>query len=232
MTNSKILVGIALLCATVAISAQECKSAVFFKEGSVLTYTQYTKKGKVQGTNSHETLKVEQIDGGMEAEFKTVVYDKKGKETFSANYGAGCKNGLFTIDMMRFVDMGKLSEHNADDVELKVDGSVLSFSTNVSPGDMLEDGDISIKVNKSGFTLVTMTFNVFNRKIHEKEQLTTPAGTFDCQVVTFDFESKIGIIKIKGTGKEWYLDDRAVVRSESYNKNGKLIDYYELSDIR
>ncbi|NER15875.1 TapB family protein [Spongiivirga citrea] len=225
---------IIVICFLLVLSigeAQECKSAIFFKEGSVLTYTDYNKKGRAKNTNSHETTKVIFVDGGIVAEFKTTLYDLKGKEQFSSNYGAGCKNGLFTVDMLRFFDMGKLSEHNDDDIELKIDGSVISFPVEMNAGDELEDGDITIKVNKNDFTLVTMTFDVFNRKVHENEEITTAAGTFDCQVVTFDFESKFGILKIRGSGKEWYLDDKAVVRSESYNKKGKLIGYHELTKI-
>jgi len=134
--------------------------------------------------------------------------------------------------MIRFFDTSKLSEHNADDIEIKIDGSVISFPLEMKAGDELADGNINIKINKDDFTLVTMTFDIFNRKVHENETITTTAGTFDCQLVTYDFESKFGFIKVKGSGKEWYLDDKAVIKSASYNKKGKLLDYYELTAIK
>ncbi len=212
-------------------SAQECKSAIIFKQGTILTYVDYNKRGKPQSKKYYETIKVDEVDGGINAEFEVTLFDMKGKEQFKTNFGAGCKNGLFTVDMLRFFDMSKLSEQKDSDIDFKIDGSVLSYPVNMTAGDKLEDGDITIKVNKEDFTLVTMTFDVFNRKVHENETITTEAGTFDCQVVTFDFESKFGILKVRGSGKEWYLEDKAVVKSESYNKKGKLIGYHELTGI-
>ena len=102
----------------------------------------------------------------------------------------------------------------------------------MQPGDDLNDGNISIKVNSEAFTLVTMTFDVFNREIVGEETITTPAGTYKCKKVTFDFTSKFGIINVKGTGVEWYYNDAMVVKSESYNKKGKLIGYHELTGIQ
>ena len=213
------------------VYAQECNAALFLKKGAMLTYTDYTKKGKLENTSVHETLSVTEEDGGLTAAIKTTLFDPKGKEQFSTQYAAGCKDGLFYMDMLRFFDMGKLADQDQKDVELLIDGDILSFPMNMQAGDILEDGTISIKINKGDFTLVTMTFHIFNRKILPNESITTSAGTFDCQVVTFDFESKFGILKVRGSGKEWYKEDKAVVKSESYNKKGKLLGYHELTAI-
>ncbi len=218
-----------MLLAIIGVQAQECNAALFLKEGASLTYTNYDKKGKKLSKTVHQTLSVDEINEGYEATFKATVFDKRDTEEFTSQYTAGCKDGLFSMDMLRFFDMSKLSEHNDPEVDLEIEGSVLSFPVQMSEGDQLEDGDIQIKVNKNDFTLVTMTFWVFNRKVQAQESVTTTAGNFDCQVVTFDFESKFGILKIKGSGKEWYLDDKVVVKSESYNKKGKLMGYHELT---
>ena len=37
------------------------------------------------------------------------------------------------------------------------------------------------------------------------------------------------IMNIEGSSKEWYAEGVGVVRSESYNKNGKLTGYSELT---
>jgi len=77
--------------------------------------------------------------------------------------------------------------------------------------------------------LVTLSFDVFNRQVVGEETITTPAGTYDCKKVTFDFSSKFGIINIKGTGVEWYYNDAVIIKSESYNKKGKLIGYHQIT---
>ena len=42
----------------------------------------------------------------------------------------------------------------------------------------------------------------------------------------------IGILNIKGSGVEKYYNDAMIIRSESYNKKGKLIGYHELTKIQ
>ncbi len=212
--------------------AQECNAIPFMKKGAVLEYTNYSKKGKKESTTSHETIEVSGTGDILNAIIKATVTDAKKKEPFSTEYKTSCNKGLFSVDMLRFFSLDKLSEHDKSDLSLQMDGDILEFPGGMKPGDDLNDGTISIKVNSNDFTLVTLTFKVFNREIKGEEQITTPAGTYTCQKVTFDFESKFGFINIKGTGKEWYYKDAMVVRSESYNKKGKLIGYHELTGIQ
>ncbi len=212
--------------------AQECNAVLFMKKGAILDYTDYNKNGKKKSTTRHETIDISGTGNTIDAIIEATVNDKKNKTPFSTQYKANCNNGLFSVDMLRFFSLDKLSEQNQENLKLEIDGDVLEFPTNSDIGDQLDDGYISIKLNNQGFTLITMTFNILNRKIVGEETITTPAGSFKCQKVTFDFKSKFGIIKINGSGVEWYHDNVVVVRSESYNKKGKLIGYHELTGIR
>ena len=212
--------------------AQECNAALFLKKGNVLEYTSFDKKGKALSKASHETLSIKEEGDKLTALIKVVSQDIKGKDSFSAEYEATCMDGVFSIDMARFFDMSKLQQYNADDFSVEMDGDVLEFPSGMNAGDALNDGTITVKVNKEDFTLVTMIMNITNRKVHPNETITTKAGTFDCQKVTFDFESKFGILKIRGSGVEWYQNDKVLVRSESYSKKGKLVASSDLTSIK
>jgi len=208
---------------------QECNAALFLKPGNVLEYTSYDKKGKVSGSAIHETLSLKEDGDKIIATIKVTSKDDKKKNEFSSEYEATCQNGLFSVDMMRFFDSQQLQQYDADDFTITMDGNVLEFPAGMKPGDALNDGNFTVKVNKDAFTIVTMLFNITNRQIHPNESITTDAGTFDCQKVTYDFDSKMGFIKIKGSGVEWYNNDKAIVKSESYSKKGKLLGYSELT---
>ena len=214
------------------ITAQECNAALFLKPGNVLEYTSYDKKGKVSGSATHETLSLKEEGDKIIATIKVTSKDNKEKNEFSSEYEATCQNGLFSVDMMRFFDSQQLQQYDADDFTITMNGNVLEFPAGMKPGDALNDGNFSVTVNKDAFTLVTMLFNITNRQIHPNESITTDAGTFDCQKVTYDFDSKIGFIKIKGSGVEWYNDDKAIVKSESYSKKGKLIGSTKLTAMK
>ncbi len=213
-------------------SAQECDEVLFMKKGALLTYTDYNKKGKELSSTVHETISVTQENDLYTAIIKATRKDQKNKETFTTDFKTRCEGGLFSVDMIRFFNYDKLSEQQQEGLKLKIDGDVLEFPVNSKIGDQLDDGHITLKLNNQGFTLITMTFDIKNRKIVGEESITTPAGTFDCQKVTFDFESKFGIIKVKGSGVEWYHNNVVVIKSESYNKKGKLTGYHQLTKIQ
>ncbi len=212
--------------------AQECNAALLLKKGSILEYTSFTKKGKADGKTIHETTAVTENGDKYTADIKSTVIDKKGKEAMTMEYKAICEDGLFSVDMSRFFNSAQLQQYDAEDIKLEMDGNVLEFPANMTPETELNDGNFTVRVNKGDFTIITMTFDVTNRKVIGTEKITTKAGTFECQKVTFDFNSKMGIIKVRGSGAEWYLEDKVIVRSESYNKKGKLLGYSELTDMK
>ena len=213
------------------VKAQECNPVLFLKEGNVLEYVNYNKKGKKLSTTTHETLTVESQPDMIEALLKGTVKEAKGKDEYSMEYKAMCRDGLISVEMARFFDMDKLQEYEDEDFNVEIDGSVLEFPKGAVAGDRLNDGSITVRVAKEGFTIITLIMDVKNRKVHQRESITTPAGTFSCQKVTFDFYTKYGIFKFNGSGTEWYQDDKVLVKSESYNKKGNLIGYTELTSI-
>lgn len=217
---------------TSSLSAQECNAILFLKEGNVLEYTSYDKKNKATSKATHETISRKEEGGRYTALIKIVSTDIKGKNSFNSEYEVHCQDGLFSIDMNRFFDSAQLAQYDAEDFNIGIDGNILEFPSNMSAGDALNDGSITIKVNKDNFTVITMVMDVINRQVHENETITTDAGAFDCQKVTFDFETKMGIIKIRGSGIEWYNKDRVIVRSESYSKKGKLVASSDLTSIK
>ena len=231
---NKKLMSTTIMCFMIVIGAyaQECNAALFLKEGSVLEYTSFTKKGKEDGKTIHETIAVKEEDGKFTADIKSKVIDDKDKDAMTIDYQAVCENGLFSVDMSRFFNSAQLQQYDAEDFKLEMDGNVLEFPANMTTATELNDGNFTVRVNKDDFTIITMTFDITNRKVVGTEKITTKAGTFDCQKVTFDFNSKMGFIKVQGSGVEWYLQDKVIVKSESYNKKGKLLGYFELTSMK
>ncbi|MCF6350441.1 MAG: hypothetical protein L3J23_05350 [Flavobacteriaceae bacterium] len=217
------------------VTAQECNAVLFLKEGAVLEYTDYNKKGKKASTSTHETLTVSEEENKLVAKIKVTLQEVKEEKPFSITYNAYCENGIFSIDMLRSFNISKLSKYNTNEgggFDLDIEGDILSFPVDMTEESELKDGSFTIKIGNNGFALLTILTNITNRKIHAKETITTSAGTFICQKITFDFDSKIGIIRTRGSGAEWYQDDKVLVKSESYNKKGKLIAYSELTSIK
>lgn len=227
----KVYLLIALVLIAFTSKAQECDTYLLLKEGSSFEYTNYDKKGKAITVGNHLAVKVTENGGDYKSDIKLDVKNIKKGDTFTMEYEVGCKDGVLSIDMSRFFDSSQLMQYEGSDFDIAIEGDMLYFPRDLVEGTDLNDGNITIKVNKDGFTFITMTMTIFNRKVLGKESITTEAGTFDCQKVSFDFESKFGIIKVKGSASEWYHDGRLIIKSESYNKKGKLIGSTALTKI-
>ena len=219
-----------LICSLLAFG-QECDTYLLLKEGSSFEYTNFDKKGNPITVGNHQAVNVENDGNKFTSQIKLDVKDLKKGDTFTMDYDVSCEDGVLSIDMSRFFDSSQLMQYEGADFNIDIEGDMLYFPRDLVEGEELNDGNITIKVNKDGFTFVTMTMTVFNRKVLGKESITTKAGTFDCQKVTYDFESKFGIIKIRGSVEEWYHDNRLIVKSKTKNKKKKDIGSTELTKV-
>ena len=76
-----------------------------------------------------------------------------------------------------------------------------------------------------------MNIIITDREVVGKETLTTPAGTFECFVISQSNVSKGMTGTIKRTSKQWIAAGVGVVKTEDYKKNGKLDGYSLLTSF-
>ena len=206
-----------------------CQPYLPANKGDVWEISTYSPKDKLTGKITYELLhKVVQGDETI-YKVKNVSYDKKGKEIFENTFEAKCRDGVFEFDMAILISGEMMQSYN--NMDLEVSGSSLempSFENKV--GTNLKDGTLDMKIGADGAMPINMSINMTNRKIEAKEQMTTDAGTFDCIVMSQNIKTKM-IINIETTSKEWYAENIGLVRSESYNKKGKLTGYSVLTKL-
>jgi hypothetical protein len=77
---------------------------------------------------------------------------------------------------------------------------------------------------------MTMVVKVYDRKVEAVEDVTTPAGTFSCYKLSYTVESKT-MFTIIAKSTDWIAKRVGVVRSESFDKNGKLTGYMVLKSM-
>lgn len=219
-----------LICSTLAFG-QKCDDYLLLKEGSFVEYTNFDKKGNAITVGNHKAEMVEKVGDKFTSKINLELKNLDKGDTFNMEYDVSCEGGVLSIDMSRFFDSSQLMQYEGADFNIDIEGDMLYFPRELVEGEELNDGHITIKVNKDGFTFVTMTMNVLNRKVLGKETITTKAGTFDCIKVSFDYESKFGFIKVRGSAEEWYHDNRVLIKSRSLNKKRKEIASTELTKI-
>ncbi|MCW5517899.1 hypothetical protein [Muriicola sp. Z0-33] len=204
-----------LLFIIMPINAQDCSKYYPLEEGTTFQITNYEKKDKVAGVIDY----VVKSSSGDSAILSYEMRDDKGEVFMSSEYGIICKDDGIAIDFKSLMSPGVMNQYK--DMEVDISGTDLVLPNNLSPGQQLPDADILMNVSVPPMNM-KLTVKMLNRNVEANETVTTPAGTFDCVVITYDHETKMGM-KISGKAKQWFAEDVGMVKSESYNKKGKLI---------
>lgn len=214
---------LALLTISIGYSQDTCSQYYPFEEGVKFEITSYNKKGKVESVSNYHVSNV----SGNTATFNTTISDKKGKEITTTNYDITCEGDVISIDFKSLMNPEMFAQYQ--DMEVDFTGTNIELPNDLSVGKELKDANLNMAMNMSGMNM-NMSLDLVNRKVEGKESVTTPAGTFDCYVITYTMEMKMGLKRI-GNNKEWIAEGVGMVKSENYNKSGKLIAYSELTKI-
>jgi len=202
-------------CITTTVFSQDCSKYFPMDEGTKFQITVYDKKDKVSGIMDYV---VKEVSGNTATMFYE-MHDEKGKMMTSSEYGVTCTNDGVTIDFSSIMSPEILGQY--EDMEVEMSGTDLLYPNNLSVGQPLPDADVQMTVKMPPLNM-KMNMNFFNRKVEGNESVTTTAGTFDCYVITYDSEAKMGF-KMTSSNKLWLSEGFGMVKSETYNKKGALI---------
>lgn len=182
-------------------------------KGAELTYTDYDGKGRETGTTVNVYKDVRIIS---ELDYDVVV------ET-TVNAGGTQTTVESTMEVRNgnaMVSMGQGAvDFTATDPEL------LRIPNKLAVGYKLPLGDIYVDL--SGFRVKS---TITENEIIDREEITTPAGTFKCYVLKQTSEGRVMGIKSATTLKVWFARGIGQVKTETYSK-GELFSTSVLTSI-
>lgn len=219
-----LLLGFLLVLSGKNSLAQECTYYFPHKQGAELTMKSYNEKDKLTSTSKSKVLEV----NGNTIKVESEIFDEKDKPVSKSSFTVSCRNGEFVMDLGSYLKGVNMDAYK--DMDVKVETEDMHMPAGLKSGDVLDDGEMTMKVTNQGFPIMTMKVKVYNRKVEAMEKVTTPAGTFDCAKITYDIDSKVGF-SVSAKGVEWVSKNVGVVKSESYNSKGKLLGYSVLTNI-
>mgnify|MGYP000921740417 CR=1 FL=1 len=215
--------------AQLQVQAQDCEPYFPAKTGTIIEMTNFKPDGKAESRSVSEIIEKTDIPGGMAMKVKGTFYDKKDKKVMENTYEVKCENGIFYMDMRNFMP----AENNQmfGDMDASVETNYLEFPSNLQVGQTLPDGSLTLAMNSNGMALFNMNINITNRKVEALETITTAAGTFECFKISQQTDIKM-LMNISTKSVTWYAKNVGAVRTESYNKNGKLTGYTEITSVK
>ncbi len=219
------------LCSTFIINAQEsCSKFYPMTEGSSFQYTNYNKKGKIEGVTMYNVNAVSNIESGIKATLNFKMSDKKGKELFATDYHFTCENNIVKIDYNSLFPAHMMQRYNEMDAEMDISGSDLEIPNDLHIGQELANANVSMTMKMSGISM-NITVDQTNRRVENKESITTSAGTFECYVISEVTTSKTMGTTLKINSKIWLAEGIGMVQQETYKRNGELMSRTELTQF-
>ncbi len=211
------------------LKAQNCEAFYPMKQGSEREMKSYDKKDKLTGTNKQKVISVKDIEGGIAITVENQSFDSKDKLISMDNLTLTCQNGIFKVDMKNYLDPAAMK--SMEGLEVSVDTRELEFPSDLQAGQQLRDGFIKMVASNMGIPMLTILVKIYDRKVDGMEDVTTPAGTFKCYKISQTTEVK-SIGKYTAKNIDWISKDVGTVKSETYDKNDKLIAHSVLTEIK
>lgn len=206
-----------------------CKAYIPLEKGTVLEYKDYDKKDKLNSTQLITIKDVVETANSVKVDVHSEIRGKKEDDKYESEYSYSCEDGVFKMNMEAFVNP-EMTE-SFKDMEIKIEQENLTFPADMEVGQSLPDAHMTMEVLNNGIKMMTMNFDIINRKVEVLETMETEAGSFECLKMSFTTISKMGFVTTEIGVIEWIAPNVGVVRSENYDKKGNLEGYRVLSKI-
>ena len=220
----------------ISVSAQNC-AGYYYLTNSEVEMTTYDRKAKESGKLTYNITGVDKTGNETTASFTSEMKDEKGK---SLSKGAGkykCSNGSLFIDAKVAMPQEQMAAYK--DMDVKADEVFIEYPASIAAGQSLKDVSFKMEVINKGTVFSVITLDQTNRKVEGKESVTSPAGTWECWKITYDgrFRGTIGGpsgigIPFNFRSIEWFAPGFGIVKTETYNKNDKLMGSTLITTIK
>ncbi len=208
-----------------------CNSYFPMKEGTKFELSYFNAKDKFQGKTEYEITEKTEEGSKIIATVHIISYDKKEKSVLESDYNVSCEDGMLEIDIRGILNAAQMQQMSTmKDMDVTVETENIHFPSDLDVGDQLDDGSLEMKVSSSagGMNILSFKTEITDRKVIGKESITTPAGNFNCIILTSNIQSKAGFANFSFETKDWIAKNVGVVRSETYRK-GSLDSYTHLT---
>ena len=207
----KALLLFACLCLSLTALAQQ--PFICTTDGAKLVYVTTDAKGNESGRTEMEIIHVTSSGDNYSITQLTSMYIGGTALTEPFETVATVKDG----DV--FVDFG-------GGLTVAAEGAGFVLPKHMDVGLQLPKGEVTVEIlgikNKMDITF---------HEVVAKEDLTVPAGTFECYVVERRYTAKVLGIKTTASTKAWYARGIGVVRTDTFDKKGKLTSSQVLQEL-
>lgn len=213
--------------------SNSCTDFIWFREGAFMEFEAKDGKDKTLQKSKMTIVKIHQEGSVTIADVK--ASDDQNNE-FDMQYKCiGDKMYMdFGAVMQQAMQKAQASgadaaavENAVKNTEIGISDGFMSFPNQMYPGQKLDKVTVSIKTSPSPQVSMEVFSTLENRTVVGREQIQTPAGSFECVKIKGERRSSM---KVMGMNKKmpssteyvWFAKGIGVVRQEDYDDKGKL----------
>ena len=212
-------------------SSSDCNPYFPLNKGTTWVTNNYNPKGKLQSSTKVEVVGIENTASGTAYTLTAEPVDDK-KDTSSVTFTYTCDGDVLRVDMNKMLPKETMDAIK-EGMEIEIDQDELVFpSSSMSVGEKLDDANITLRVKSNGFKILEVNVKIYDRVVEKEESITTDAGTFNCLKLNYKTTVTMGFLKQNSSTTEWLSKSTGMIRSEFYDKKGKLSSYSELAKFK
>jgi len=173
----KIALIIALFLITFKLFSQDCSQYIFMKKNRIIESTCYDEKGNILRKVTSTVADVTTTSGTTTATVVSEFLDKSGKPNGKRTIYYKCNGGKFMMDI-------EPVNQQKGDANVKLNVGSMEYPSGMKVGDHLNDVNSEMEKKIGGSTMVVNS-QITDRTVVGKENITTPAGSWNCFKITY-----------------------------------------------
>ncbi|MDR2978843.1 MAG: hypothetical protein LBV02_00125 [Bacteroidales bacterium] len=194
------------------------------KKGSVQTFAAKDDKGKITAQTRNTITNIVGSKNAFAIDYQSEMLDSEGKPLTGGNGQPMVFNFRVVVkDHLMYLDLKSMFAAMEGLEGVQASGTAMTIPNNLSVGQALPDASAKIKI---GF--INCTAAMTECKVIAEESVTTEAGTFRCYKILQKVNSSAMGVKIEGTTLTWYAKGIGAVKTETFDKKGKVIQTQEM----
>lgn len=208
------LIALALLVLSPVVAQNPCSQFYQREVGKTQVIHQFDKRENLSTITRYTVTAAD--DMGMTIAMS--LSDKRDRPITEASFKALCAGGTTRLDP-RSIMSAQIQQYEG--MEYSITGDDISIPNELTIGQTLPDAEVTMVVD-SGMINITSTVTMTDRKVERTESVTTPAGTFECFVITYTNTLSMGISRTMYT-TQWIASGIGMVKEETKKRNGNLV---------
>jgi len=207
---------ISIMLCTAAVAQNNCSKYYLSKPGSKVILKHLDKRDELMMRS--EYIVNGRGSSGMNVDFN--LWDEDGEIMTHGSFFMGCSNNT-TYLAPETITTNLLRQYPDLEYEVVINDAV-GIPNNLSIGQELQSGSVSVKIDAQ-IGMISWDSIISDRNVIDYEEITTPAGTFNCYVISYTNTLRGRLASRTYSSTLWIAEDVGIVKEVTKKRNGRVV---------